>query len=187
MNLPFRRASCGAKILHMPGSRDGNENKYAYGKGQSSKYGHAVFLCPNGILGGNGVNYFYQGQHYDVNAWGAHRLNTLESLYRNIQRFSRLKRPSAKCALFDGNRTTAPLVTGVWLSPEYRMREPAQCLETSNPAEKNAQWDFYYGRHKGLTNLLYYDGHAAAMPCAEAVNARKKYAGADLYLFSQDR
>ena len=186
MGLPFRRGSdYRSFLMDLPGSREGNANRYPYGRGSSSKYGHAVFLCPSGILGNNGVNYFYQSVHYFINSLNAWNVTTIDTVFQSIQRPSRLKSPSRKAFLFDGFSNTN--LTGEWLSAEYRSREAAQFLDPANPAEKVKQRDFFYGRHKGLTNLLYYDGHAAPMPCAEAVDARKKYAGADLYLFTQDR
>lgn len=154
----------GTGELSLPGSITADWSKASKYKGIWSR-GSAIFMCPNGFMGGNGVNYFYQASHYEPIA------SNWQSWYNSgfSGRLSSIKNPSGKIFLYDH---------GPWAIFDYYPGEArhsvyfaTQKANTFNANSLIAE-DQLNGRHNGTVNAVMFDGHVINMTGSEQIRQR---------------
>jgi len=127
--------------------------------------GSAIFMCPSGFLGGNGVNYFYGSSHYEPATQNWQQWNGINF----SGRMSSIKRPSEKIFLLDH---------GPWFTFDYYPGEARHktYFATIRSGILNADSliasDQLNGRHNGMVNAVMFDGHVMTMDAVTQINQR---------------
>ncbi len=144
--------SCGTSGLYRPGGRT------------EPRTSPSIFMCPNGIWGGNKDEYFYQAVSYQCNTcWIDMATGVLP--YNRGTKVIQVKYPSAKVFLFDSGAYNY-YIPGSGKSPGC----------TTNPGHSSVAPfldDFYNGRHMRTINAVFFDGHGEIVSSDTAWEHRK--------------
>ena len=145
--------ACGMPRPSAPAARD-------KGKGQEPFNG-SFLMCPSGVLGGNGEDFFYQANNYQFTTGG------LDSVGPNMQYNPGLKereilKPSMKALIYDGG-TYGFFMPGEGMIPErYAAMSGHVYVKEGDSAQSKFQFkDFMSGRHQRTVNVGFCDGHVA--------------------------
>ncbi|OGV47784.1 MAG: hypothetical protein A2X49_08345 [Lentisphaerae bacterium GWF2_52_8] len=119
---------------------------------KGTQISNSVFMCPSGVLGGNGEKFFYQSLGYGLTS------GYIGGAVTNVGlKLSQVKSPSKRAVTCDFGyfnfyipgagqdpATMAAIGTHVYVAPFLS--------------------DFLLGRHQNTVNVLYYDGHSLNHP-----------------------